>query len=127
LAAALVAAIVAVLVGCGGSSKPSYCSDLSNLKSSVNDLKNVSITDLSSVKSAIQKVESDGKAVVSSAKDDFPSETSALSTSLSALETTLGQLNSSTATAALKQLPAQVSATVTAVDNFSSATKSKCD
>jgi hypothetical protein len=127
LAAALVAAIVAVLVGCGGSSKPSYCSDLSNLKSSVNDLKNVSITDLSAVKSAIQKVESDGKAVVSSAKNDFPSETSALSTSLSALETTLGQLNSSTATAALKQLPAQVSATVTAVDNFSSATKSKCD
>ena len=121
--------LIALLVsGCGGSSKPAYCSDKSDFNSAVNDLKNVKITDPSSVQSAIQKVESTGKTLVSSAKSDFPTESSAISSSLSSLETTLKQLpNSSTTTAALKQLPAEIIATKSALDSFSSASKSKCD
>jgi hypothetical protein len=125
--AALVLCTGAV-AACGGSSKPSYCSAVSNLESSIKALPSTNIvqTGLNGLKSAVQKVQSDAQTAINNAKSDFPTETSALKSSIDSLSATVKQVASSPSAATIAQLPAQVSAVVTAVDNFQSATKSKC-
>lgn len=128
LVSALVALVAAVLVaGCGSSSKPSYCS-VTNLENSVKALPstNVIANGTSALKSAFSNIENDAKTVISSAKSDFPTETSALSTSVDSLSSTLEGLKGSPSAATLAALAGQVSAVVTAADNFKSATHSKC-
>jgi hypothetical protein len=121
-------AIAVVLAGCGGSSKPSYCSQTANLKKSVQDLGNVNVIQggTSALTSALSTVESNAQAVVSSAKSDFPTETSAINSSVSALKQSAQQLSGSPTPAVIAKLPGQISAVVTSVQNFSSATSSKC-
>ncbi len=53
-------AVAAVLAGCGGSSKPAFCSSMNDLKTSVESLKNVDVikNGTSAVTSALQKVQS---------------------------------------------------------------------
>jgi outer membrane murein-binding lipoprotein Lpp len=125
----LIASSLAVLLlaGCG-SSKPGYCSKVNDLKKSVQDLPNVNVVQngTSGLTSALQKVESNAKAVVSSAKSDFPNETSALSNSLNGLAQAIKNLPSSPTAGQIATIAGQASATVTAVKNFSNATSSKC-
>src|SRR5690349_16679313 len=74
--------------GCG-SSKPAYCSAATTLK---NDVQAVgSISSPSELKSSLQKVQSSAASLVNSAKASFPTETSAIQSSVSALESTLSQ------------------------------------
>ena len=89
-----VAAAALVAAGCGGSSKPDYCSNVSDLQQSVNDLKGVQLQSgaLSTIQTDVQKVQSNATAVVSSAKQDFPSQTSALQSSVSTLSATINAL-----------------------------------
>ena len=92
IATALVAA------GCGSSSsKPAYCSNVSSLQQSVDDLRNIQLQSgaLSTLQTDLQKVQNNANAVVSSAKADFPSETSALKSSVSSLSDSIQQLPSS--------------------------------
>jgi hypothetical protein len=119
---------VAALAGCGGSSKPSYCSSVSNLESSIKAIPSTNIvqTGLSGLESAVAKVQSDAQTAINDAKSDFPTETSALKSSIDTLSTTAKQAASSPSASTIAQLPGQVSAVVTAVNNFQSATKSKC-
>ena len=122
-------AVVAVLAACGGSSKPSYCQQTASLKQSVQDLGSVNIVQggTNALTSALSKVQTDASAVVSSAKGDFPSETSAITSSIDALKKSAQSLASSpTQPAVIAQVPAQISAVVKSVQDFSSATKSKC-
>jgi hypothetical protein len=128
LAAALLAAAALALSGCGGSSKPSYCSSVDNLKSSIKAIPSTNIvaSGVNGLKSAIEKVQAASTTAVNDAKSDFPSETSALKSSVDTLSATVKSLSSSPSASTLAQVPSQVSAVVTAVDNFSSATKSKC-
>jgi hypothetical protein len=121
-------AIAVALAGCGGSSKPSYCSQTANLKKSVQDLGSVNIIQggTSALTSALSTVESNAQAVVSSAKSDFPSQTAAINSSVKALKQSAQQLSSSPKPAVIAQVPGQISAVVTSVQNFSSATSSKC-
>ena len=72
------------------------------------------------------KVQSDAQTAINAAKSDFPTETSALKSSIDTLSTTVKQAASSPSAATLAQIPSQVSAVVTAANNFQSATKSKC-
>ena len=67
-----VAAAALVAAGCGGSSKPDYCSKVSDLQQSVDELKSVQLQSgaLSTLQTDVQKVQSDANAVVSSAKQD---------------------------------------------------------
>lgn len=60
------------------------------------------------------------------AKSDFPTETSALKSSIDTLSTTVKEAASSHSVATIAQIPTQPSAVVTAVNNFQSATNSKC-
>ncbi len=120
--------LIGSLAGCG-SDKPGYCSDVSDFETAVNDLTQVNPVKegTSGVKSAAQKVEDTGKAVVGSAKSDFPDQTKALEQSLSTLGTTVKQLGDpATAKQAALSVPGQASAVKSAADDFKSATDSKC-
>jgi hypothetical protein len=126
----LAAVVVAAgLMACGGSSKPSYCKDTANLKQSVQDLGSVSIVQggTNALTSALSTVESNAKSVVSSAKGDFPDQTAAISSSIDALQKSARSLASSPGQpAVIAQVPGQISGVVKSVQDFSSATSSKC-
>jgi uncharacterized protein YoxC len=124
--AAAVVALSVPLVGCG---KPSYCSKVDDLKSSVAQIKNVNpvSTGSNSIVHTVNQIEKNINSVVSSAKSDFPNETRALSSSYSALKGTVTQVSGGqTSRSTLTTLAAQAVTFANAVDDFRSATKSKC-
>ena len=124
------AAGAVMVAGCGGDDKPDYCSDVSDLQSSVDELKSVDLggTDtLSTVQTDVEAIQSDSNAVVSSAKADFPDETSALESSVSTLSTSVKKLPASATAEQLLALAPQIASTVSAADNLKSATSSACD
>jgi hypothetical protein len=125
--ALLALALTAAVAGCG-SSKPAYCTNVANLKSSVKALPSTNVVQngVSSLESAVTKVQTNAQAVVSSAKSDFPNETTALKNSVDTLSTTVKQAVSSPSASTLAQIPAQVSAVVTAAKNLENSTSSKC-
>ncbi len=125
---AALALCTVTVAACGGSSKPSYCSSVSNLESSIKALPSTNIvqTGLSGLESAVAKVQSDAQTAINDAKSDFPTETSALKSSIATLSASAKQAASSPSVTTIAQLPSQASAVVTAADNFQSATKSKC-
>jgi hypothetical protein len=128
LAVALAAAVL-VAAGCGGSDKPAYCSNVSDLQQSVSDLKSVQPNSavVSTLQTDLQKVQSNANAVVSSAKQDFPNQTSALESFVSSLSTSIKQLPPSPTPQQLFALTPQINSVVTAAQGFSSATSSACD
>jgi hypothetical protein len=127
MSAVLALALTAVLAGCG-SSKPAYCTNVDNLKASVKALPSTNVVQngVSSLESAVTKVQTNAQAVVSSVKSDFPGETTALKNSVQTLSTTVKQAASSPSVSTLAQIPAQVSAVSTSAKNLESATSSKC-
>ncbi len=125
----LAAAVAAMsIAACGGSSKPAYCSAVTNLENSIKAVPSTDVAGqgLNALKSSLTKVKSDASAVVAAAKSDFPSETAALSTSVQALTATLKSLPSSLSPATVAQLGQQAAAVVSAAKNLRSATSSKC-
>ena len=130
LSATLAVGAVAALSACGSSDKPAYCSDVSDFKNAVSDLTNVQVTQngVSELTAAVDKVETSGQTLVSSAKSEFAPQTSALEGSLTALSATSKQLaNPQTAKAALAAVPAEVQAVKTSFDALSNSVKTKCD
>lgn len=137
----LAAVIIALaLAACGGSSsgsgssgsssgggKPSYCSEVDNLKQSVTDLGQIKVIQhgTNAVKAGLDKVKSNANETIDALKSDFSSETSALKSSITKLGDSVSQLSSSPLTAAAA-IPGEVSAVKTAVDKLVNATKSKC-
>ncbi len=122
------AAVALVAAGCGGSSKPAYCSDVSDLQQSVTDLKSVvRLNGGDDIALELQTVQTNANAVVSSAKADFPSQTSALQSSVSSLATTIQKLPSSLTPGQLATLVPKIDSTVTAAQDLQSATSSACD
>jgi hypothetical protein len=122
----VIAVLAAPLTGCG---KPSYCSKVSDLKSSVKQIRNIDplSTGSNSIVHSFNQIEKDTKAVVSSAKSDFPSETQALSSSYSALKGTVTKVSAGqTSRATLTTLALQVHAFANTVDDFKTTTNSKC-
>jgi hypothetical protein len=127
LLASLALAAAPLLAGCG-SSKPSYCSAITNLENSIKALPstNVLTSGVNGLRDAFTKVQNDAKTVISDAKNDFPTETSALQSSINALASTVKQVAANPSPSTITQILAQASAVVTAVNNFKSATSSKC-
>lgn len=129
IAAAVLA--VAVLAACGSSSsssKPAYCSSLTNLKNSVKALPTTDVikNGTNALKANVDKVVNNAHAVVSSAKQDFPNETSAITTAVDTLKTTVGQLQQSASPALVVQAAGNVASLGSAVKSFSSSASSKC-
>jgi hypothetical protein len=127
--AALLVTCAPLAVGaCGGNSKPDYCTDRSQLESSVQDLTNINPSQgLSGLQAKLRAIQSNANALVASAQSDFPSETSALKSSVDRLANTVRALPSSPSTAQIGALASDASAAVSAVSGFVDATKSKCD
>ena len=128
LAVALVA-VASIAAGCGSDSKTAYCSNVSDLQQSVNELKSVQLQSgvLATVQTDVQKVQTNANAVVSSAKQDFPSQTSALQSSVSSLAATINQLPPAPTPQQLLPLTAEINSVATAAQNLSNATNSACD
>ena len=121
LAFAAAAAVVA-LAGCS-SSKPAYCTDRTTLQNSVKGLTSGGVSGL---KSHIQQIQSDATTVVNSAKSDFPNETSAITSSVDTLKTSLSALPSSPSASQVATVVSNAASVVTSVKNFVDASNSKC-
>lgn len=121
-------ALAALLLSACGSSKPSYCSSVTNLEKSVENLRNINLLQngTSALTSALQKIEKSAKSVISDAKSDLPSESSDMTSSLNALSTSVKQLSGTPSAATFATIAKQVGASVTAAKNFADAAKSKC-
>jgi hypothetical protein len=83
---AAVLVLSGLAAGCS-SSKPAYCADAANLKTSVSNLGNVDVATngLGSLQTALSSVQTSASAFAADAKSAFPSQTTALKNALSAL------------------------------------------
>jgi hypothetical protein len=127
LGVTVVAGICGVLAGCGGSSKPAYCSDRSNLESSVKGLTDLTLTSgMSGLEAQLNKIKTNSTNLVKSAQSDFPNETAAVKSSFGALDKTVKGLSSSPSASDIATVAVQTSAFVTSVKNFMDSTSSKC-
>jgi hypothetical protein len=124
-AAALV--LSGLAAGCS-SSKPAYCADADQLKTSVQDLGNVNIDvhDLSSVDTAVSKVQADAEKFAADAKSAYPSQTTALKTSLSSLETAVKSAMGQPSVTTVAAVVSSVTQVKTAADNLQTAAKGTC-
>jgi len=119
---------VALVAGCGGKDKPSYCSGGEDLQSDVKGLTDAAPSGgVSGLKTQLQKIQADVQTVVSDAKSDFPDQTAALKSSVDALETSIKALPSSPQASDIGPLVAQAAAVVSAVKSFASSIKDACD
>ena len=126
-AVALVAvAGVVAMTGCG-SSKPAYCTDRTNLENSIKGLSHPDLSNgLSSLEAQVKKIESNATTLVNSAKSDFPTETSAITSSVDALKSAVTQLASDHSAANITAVTADAASVVKSVKSFTDATSSKC-
>jgi hypothetical protein len=116
------AAAAVALAGCG-SSKPAYCTDRTDLQNSVKGLTSAGISGL---KTQLKQVQSDASTLVSSAKSDFPNETSAITSSVNTLKNSLSALPSSPSAVQAAIVARDASSVVSSVKNFVDASNSKC-
>ena len=115
--------------GCS-SSKPTYCTDAANLKTSVSDLGNVDVAKngLSSLQTALTSVTSDAKTFAADAGSAFAPQTTALQNSLSSLGTAITSAKSQpsvTAATAVASSVTQVKSSASALQSAVSAS-GKC-
>ncbi|MBM3668267.1 MAG: hypothetical protein FJW90_12520 [Actinobacteria bacterium] len=75
----------------------------------------------------LEAIQSNAETVVSSAKADFPDETSALESSVSTFSTSVEKLPTSPTPEQLLALAPQIASVATAGKNLQSATSSACD
>jgi hypothetical protein len=122
-------AIALVAVGCGSSSKPQYCSNVSDLEGSVEELKGVELQSgaLATLEADLKKVQTNTNEVLASAKQEFPSQTSALRTSVSSLSTATQELAAAPTPQELVVLASRVKSVALAAEELSSATESACE
>lgn len=120
------AVLAAAAVGCGGGGKPAYCADRSKLESDIKALPSAVSGGVSGLKAQVQTIQDDANALASSAKSDFPSESSAVQSSVNALVDAVDALPSSPSTSQLATIAGNATDVVTSVKRFSDATSSKC-
>jgi len=116
------------LAGCSSSSsssssKPAYCTDRTNLENAVKGLASLNISGL---KAQVQMVQSAATALVNSAKSDFPSQTSAITSSVDALKSAVAGLSSTPSAAQLATVTKDAANVVSSVKSFTDASSSAC-
>jgi hypothetical protein len=129
----LVPAAVVILVlsglaaGCS-SSKPAYCTDASQLKTSVQDLGNVDVAKngLGSLQTALNSVQADAKTFATDAKSAFPSQTAALNTALSGLQTAITSAKGQPLVTAATAVATSVVQVKNSASNLQSAISGNC-
>jgi hypothetical protein len=108
--------------------KPAYCTAASDLKTSVQDLGNITINvhDLSSVNTAVSKVQADAKTFASEAKSAYPSQITALSTSLSGLQAAVKSAIGQPSLTTVAAVVSSITQVKTAAGNLQNAASGKC-
>ncbi len=123
----IVVVLCIAVAGCGGSSKPGYCTDRSNLQSSVKGLTDLNLSSgVSGLETQLNKIKTNATNLVKSAKSDFPDDTAAIKSSLDTLTNTVKSLPSNPSASNIATVAVQTSAFVTSVKTFIDATGSKC-
>jgi hypothetical protein len=116
-----------VAAGCGGGGKPGYCADRDNLESSIKGLASLSLAGgLSGLQAQLRRIQSDATTLVDSARSDFPSETSAIRSSVDALSGDVRALPSNPSASQVATLASDASRVVSSVTSFTDAASSKC-
>jgi hypothetical protein len=127
LAPAAIATLAAITLAACGSSKPDYCTARTNLENSIKGLTSLNVSSgVSGLEAQVSKIQSDANTLVSKAKNDFPNETSAISSSVSKLESAVRSLSSSPSAGQIASVASAASGVVTSVQSFYNTTKSKC-
>lgn len=128
LSTAIAAALaLLVLAGCGSSDKPAYCKDRSNLESAVKELPNLAKSgNLSGLQTQADTIKTDAQTLSTSAKSDFPTESSAVTSAVDSLESTIKGLPSSPSATDIAGVAINAATLLSAVKNFTDATNSTC-
>jgi hypothetical protein len=126
-------AAVAIIAGCGGSSKPAYCTQVTNFKNSVKALEQVEVSpsNVNKIVADVQKVGTSAKELASAVGTEFQPQISSMKSSVAALEATVkevaGSPSSTTVAHAASVVPAQVEALKHSTAEIQEVTKSKCE
>lgn len=124
---AVVAVLGVVALAACGSSKPSYCSTRTNLENSIKGLTSLSPSSgISGLESQLKKIQTEANTLVSQAKSDFPSQTSALKSSVDALASTVKSLPENPSANQIATLSKDASDVASSVSGLVNATSSKC-
>jgi hypothetical protein len=119
--------LAAIALAACGSSKPAYCSARTDLENSIKGLTSLNVSSgVTGLQSQAQKIQSAATTLVSKAKNDFPNETSAISSSVSSLESAVKSLSSSPSAGQIAAVTAAAAGVVSSVKTFYDSTKSKC-
>jgi hypothetical protein len=128
---ALAAGTVA-LTGCSSSSStssgpPAYCAARTNLENSIKGLTSLNASSgVSGLKSQVTAIANNASKLVDQAKGDFPSQTSAITTSVNALKSSVAGLSSTPSAAQIATITKDAGSVVSSVANFMTASSSKC-
>lgn len=131
LPAGLIAA--ALLAGCGSSSKPAYCTQVTNFENSVKTLEQVEVSpsNLNTIATDVQKVGTSAKELESAIKSEFAPQISSVKSSVAALGASMKELGSAPSSSAIAHaasvVPAQVEALKRSASEIQEVTKSKCE
>ena len=128
LSMAVAAALtLVVLAGCGSSDKPAYCEDRSNLESAVKELPSLAKSaNLSGLQTQVDTIKTDATTLADSAKSDFPTESSAVTSAVDSLESAVKALPDSPSATDIAGVAINAATVVSAVKNFTDATNSEC-
>jgi hypothetical protein len=110
------------------SSKPAYCTAASQLKTSVHNLGNVNVSKngLSSLQTALSKVQTSAKTFATDAKSAYPSQTAALKNSLSSLDTAIKSAKGQPPLTAAAAVVPSVTQVKNSASTLQSAVSGKC-
>jgi flagellar basal body rod protein FlgC len=109
------------------SSRPAYCSDRTNLQKSVKGLTSLSPSaGVSGLEAQVNKVKTIANNLANATKSDFPSQSNALNSSITALENSARSLASNPSAANIGTVTTDASNVVTAARNLVNATNAKC-
>ena len=126
----IAALALAALAGCGGSSsgnKPAYCSARADLENSINGVSSLSpSSSVSDLQAQFQKLKTDANKVVTQAKSDFPTQTSAIKSSVDALTTAVNTLKANPSASNVAPVVGAAGNVVSSFKTFVDASKSKC-
>jgi hypothetical protein len=124
---AAILAIAVAAAGCG-SSTPPYCSQRTSLANAVKGLPSTVVAGgVDGLNQQLETIKKDANELVSSAKSDFPSETSAIRSSVNAMSSAVQGLPPDPSAAQLAPLAANAGSVVNSVKSFSNAAGSNCD
>ena len=108
-------------------SRPAYCSDRTNLQNSVKGLTSLNASaGISGLQAQVTKVKTSATRLANATKNDFPSQSNALNSSITALQNSAQSLASNPSAANIGTVTKDAGNVVTAARNLVNATNAKC-